>query len=67
MILFIASNRNSKLRANHNLALQDLQLQLNLVRKTAEDDAERIRKRTEAEIADLKTYVAKLEFDLEKV
>lgn len=43
------------------------QRQLDHVQKTAESNSERTRKRTEAEISDLKNSVSKLEADLEKV
>ncbi|KAF4630488.1 hypothetical protein G7Y89_g7650 [Cudoniella acicularis] len=45
---------------------QDHQRQLEHVQKTAEANAERTRKRTEAEISDLRNSVSKLEADLEK-
>jgi phage shock protein A len=46
---------------------QDHQRQLDHVRKTAEANADRTRKRMEAEIADLKNHISKLEADLSKV
>ena len=56
-----------KLRAEQAKAAQEYQQQLQHIQKTADVDAERIRKRTDAEIADLRTTVRKLESDLEKV
>ena len=47
--------------------LQDHQRQLEHVQKTAEANADRTRKRMEAEIADLQNHVTKLEADLSKV
>lgn len=45
---------------------QDHQRQLDHVQKTSEGNAERTRKRTEAEISDLRKNISKLEADLEK-
>ncbi|CZR52065.1 related to transport protein USO1 [Phialocephala subalpina] len=55
-----------KLHADQNREAQDHQQQLEDIQKTAAANAERTRKRTDAEIADLQTTVRKLEADLEK-
>jgi phage-related protein len=47
--------------------VQDHQRQLDHVQKTAETNADRTRKRMEAEIADLQSHISKLEADLSKV
>jgi predicted nucleic acid-binding Zn-ribbon protein len=57
----------SKLRAEQSRILQDHQRQLEHVQNTAEANADRTRKRMEAEIADLQSHVTKLEADLSKV
>lgn len=46
---------------------QDHQRQLEHVQKTADANAERTRKRMEAEITDLQSRVSKLQADLSKV
>jgi hypothetical protein len=56
-----------KIRGEHSRAIQDHQQQLEQLQRTADGNAERTRKRTEAEIADLKNIIRKLEADLEKV
>ena len=47
--------------------VQDHQRQLEHVQKTADANAERTRKRMEAEITDLQSRVSKLQADLSKV
>ncbi len=54
-------------RAEQIRANQDHQRQLEHVQKTAEGNAERMRKRMEAEIADLQRNLSKVEADLAKV
>jgi intracellular protein transport protein USO1 len=61
------SNSSSKLRQDHSVAIQDIQRQLQHLQRNAEADAARVRSRTDGEIADLKTKIAGLEVDLEKV
>lgn len=61
------ANMDSKLRNDHNMTIQDLQRQLEQCIRTAENDTVRIRSRNEAEIADLKANIARLEANLEKV
>jgi intracellular protein transport protein USO1 len=63
----IFANSSSKLRQDHSVAIQDLQRQFEHLQRTAEADAARVRSRTDAEIADLKTKIAGLEVELEKV
>jgi intracellular protein transport protein USO1 len=65
--MYAAANFSSKLRQDHNAAIQDLQRQLEYVQLNAEADATRVRSRTDAEVSDLKTKIAGLEIDLEKV
>jgi hypothetical protein len=65
--MYAAANFSSKLRQDHNTAIQDLQRQLEYVQLNAEADATRVRSRTDAEVSDLKTKIAGLEIDLEKV
>jgi chromosome segregation ATPase len=57
----------SKLRTEKEQISQDYQRQLEHAEKTAEANAERVRRRTDAEIADLQSKVERLEADLEKV
>jgi hypothetical protein len=57
----------SKLRVEQSRIVQDHQRQLEHVQKTAEANADRTRKRMEAEIADLQRNISKLEADLSKV
>ncbi|KAK3946220.1 p115 like vesicle tethering protein [Diplogelasinospora grovesii] len=45
---------------------EELQRQMDAVRKTAEHDAERVKRRSEAERADLKATISRLEVDLMK-
>lgn len=59
--------RSSKLRAEQSRMIQDHQRQLEHVQKTAEANADRTRKRMEAEIADLQSHAGRLETDLAKV
>jgi predicted nuclease with TOPRIM domain len=54
--------RVEKIRAS-----EDHQRQLEHVQKTAEGNNDRLRKRMEAEVADLQKHVEKLEADLTKV
>jgi len=54
------------LRVEQSRMVQDHQRQLDHVQKTAEANADRTRKRMEAEIADLQSYIKKLEADLSK-
>ncbi|PMD65288.1 uncharacterized protein K444DRAFT_607848 [Hyaloscypha bicolor E] len=56
----------TKLRAEQSRMAQDHQRQLEHVRKTAEANADRTRKRLEAEIADLQSHLNKSEADLAK-
>jgi hypothetical protein len=51
----------------HEKVVEDLQRQLNHVKRTAEGDIDRIRKRTESEILDLKSSIRELQIQLEKV
>lgn len=55
------------IRAEQEKAAQDHQRQLEHVQRTSEGNAERTRKRMEAEISDLKSNISKLEVDLSKV
>ncbi|KAI0194938.1 p115 like vesicle tethering protein [Xylaria flabelliformis] len=55
------------LRAEHNIKEAELQRQTDYVRKTAEAEAARIQRRTEAEMADLRATISRLEVDLMKV
>jgi len=57
----------SKLRAEHAAATQDHQRQLEYLKNTNESVTERTRKRTDAEIADLRNSINKLESELTKV
>jgi hypothetical protein len=63
----MALTRSSKLRAEQSRMAQDHQRQLEHVQKTAEANADRTRKRLEAEIADLQSHLNKSEADLAKV
>ncbi|KAK0103568.1 hypothetical protein ONS95_005583 [Cadophora gregata] len=56
-----------KLQTEQARLIQGHQRQLEHVQKTSEANADRIRKRTEAEIADLQTKIGKLNADLTKV
>lgn len=58
---------DSKLRKDHDSAIEDVQRQLQHVKRTTEGDADRIRRRTEAEISDFRSRIAELEAELEKV
>jgi hypothetical protein len=58
---------HSKLRVEQSRMAQDHQRQLEHVQKTAEANADRTRKRMEAEIADLQKHLSKVEADLAKV
>ncbi len=55
------------MRQDHSVLIQDLQRQLEHVHRNAVADAARVRSRTDAEAADLKTKIAALQVDLEKV
>jgi len=55
------------LRFEQKRTVQDHQRQLEHVQETAGANADRIRKRMEAEIADLQRNIGKLEADLAKV
>jgi hypothetical protein len=50
-----------------NRVVQDHQRQIEHIQKVAEANADRTRRRTEAEIVDLKNNISKLEADLTKV
>lgn len=56
-----------KLQNEQARIIQDHQRHLEHVQKTSEANAERLRKRTEAEIADLQSTISKLDTDLAKV
>ncbi|KAN0119876.1 Uso1 / p115 like vesicle tethering protein, head region domain containing protein [Hyaloscypha variabilis] len=56
----------NKLRVEQSRMAQDHQRQLEHVQKTAEANADRTRKRMEAEIADLQKHLSKVEADLAK-
>jgi len=53
-------------RREHRSKEEQLQKQIDSVRKAAESDAERVRRRSEAEKADLKATISRLEVDLMK-
>lgn len=55
------------LRAEHNVKEAELQRQIEYVRKTAEAEATRVQRRAEAEMADLRATISRLEVDLMKV
>ena len=57
----------SKLRLEHDQAVQDYERQIEHVQRTVEANADRTRRRMEGEIADLKISISKLEADLAKV
>lgn len=61
------TNRTSKLKTEHEQAEQDFQRKLHQAQRTAENDSERVRKRTDAEILDLKQHITSLESRLAKV
>ncbi|KAI0445636.1 p115 like vesicle tethering protein [Xylaria telfairii] len=54
------------LRAEHNTKEAELQRQIDYVRKNAEADAARVQRRAEAEMADLRATISRLEVDLMK-
>ncbi|KAI9746168.1 MAG: hypothetical protein M1818_000849 [Claussenomyces sp. TS43310] len=56
----------SKLRADHNSALERLQRQLQHAQRAADGEVERIRKRTDADIGDLNTIISELEGKMQK-
>lgn len=56
-----------KLETENDKKLQDLQRQLDHVQRAAEGDADRIRRRTDAEIAELKSILARTQDEMEKV
>lgn len=55
------------LRVEHNTKEAELRRQISYVRKTAEADAARVQRRAEAEMADLRATISRLEVDLMKV
>ncbi len=57
----------AQLRSQQTAQENDHQKQLELVRKVAEAEAEKIRRRTDAEVADLKANISRLEVVLMKV
>lgn len=61
------TGRFSKIRQQHDLKEKELEKQIEKVRKTAELETERFQRRAEAEKADLKATVSRLEVDLMKV
>lgn len=54
------------LRAEHSVKEAELQRQIEYVRKTAEAEATRVQRRAEAEMADLRATISRLEVDLMK-
>ncbi|KAK0390032.1 hypothetical protein NLU13_3605 [Sarocladium strictum] len=56
----------SRLKAEISAKDEDHEQQLAQVKKTVEQDAERVQRRTQAEIADLKATISRLEVDLMK-
>ncbi|KAI1110133.1 p115 like vesicle tethering protein [Nemania sp. NC0429] len=54
------------LRVEHSNKEAELQRQMDYVRKTAEADAARVQRRAEAEMADLRATISRLEVDLMK-
>jgi septal ring factor EnvC (AmiA/AmiB activator) len=58
---------DSKLCTAHSASLENLQRQIQHVKRTADGDADRIRRRTEAEISDFRNRIAELEAELQKV
>ncbi|KAI0518487.1 p115 like vesicle tethering protein [Xylaria bambusicola] len=54
------------LRAEHKTKEAELQRQVDYVRKTAEAEAARVQRRAEAEMADLRATISRLEVDLMK-
>ncbi|KAH7182908.1 p115 like vesicle tethering protein [Fusarium flagelliforme] len=59
-------NQIAQLRSQQSAQDSNHQKQLEQIRKTAEAEAEKIRRRTDAEIADLKATISRLEVDLMK-
>ncbi len=55
------------LRVEHNTREAELQRQVDYVRKTAEAEAARVQRRAEAEMADLRATISRLEVDIMKV
>lgn len=55
------------LRVDHHTKEAELQRQIEYVRKTAEAEAARIQRRAEADMADLRATISRLEVDLMKV
>ena len=60
-------NQIAQLRSQQSAQDSNHQKQLEQIRKIAEAEAEKIRRRTDAEIADLKATISRLEVDLMKV
>ncbi|KAI0914567.1 p115 like vesicle tethering protein [Ustulina deusta] len=54
------------LRVEHNTREAELQRQVDYVRKTAEAEAARVQRRAEAEMADLRATISRLEVDIMK-
>ncbi|KAI1151819.1 p115 like vesicle tethering protein [Nemania diffusa] len=54
------------LRVEHNTKEAELQRQIDYVRKTAEAEAARVQRRAEADMADLRATISRLEVDLMK-
>ncbi|KAH8161898.1 hypothetical protein CIB48_g6349 [Xylaria polymorpha] len=61
-----ATAATESLRAEHNTKEAELQRQIDYVRKNAEADAARVQRRAEAEMADLRATISRLEVDLMK-
>lgn len=55
------------LRVEHSTKETELRRQIDYARKTAEAEAARVQRRAEAEIADLRATISRLEVDLMKV
>ena len=66
LAIFVIDNPR-KLEVDNEKKIQDLQRQLDHVRRAAEGDTDRIRRRADAEITELKQSLAALENKLEKV
>ncbi|KAI0539181.1 p115 like vesicle tethering protein [Xylaria digitata] len=61
-----AATAMESLRAEHNMNEAELKRQIDYVRKTAEAEAARVQRRAEAEMADLRATISRLEVDLMK-
>ncbi|KAK0705195.1 p115 like vesicle tethering protein [Lasiosphaeris hirsuta] len=57
---------NGGLRRNHEEEMNALQKQMDALRRSTESDAERVRRRSEAEKADFRASISRLEVDLMK-